>query len=27
VSEKSIRHRLATWHAAHLPKGHPLLEK
>ena len=25
VSEKSIRHRLATWHAAHLPKGHPLL--
>jgi hypothetical protein len=21
VSEKSIRHRLATWHAAHLPQG------
>jgi hypothetical protein len=26
VSEKTIRHRLATWHAAQLPKGHPLLE-
>lgn len=25
VSEKSIRHRLATWHAGKLPKGHPLL--
>jgi len=26
VSEKTIRHRLATWHAHKLPKGHPLLE-
>jgi hypothetical protein len=26
VSEKTIRHRLATWHARSLPKGHPLLE-
>ena len=26
VSEKSIRHRLATWHAHTLPKGHPLLD-
>ena len=26
VSEKTIRHRLATWHAHQLPKGHPLLE-
>jgi hypothetical protein len=25
VSEKTIRHRLATWHAGKLPKGHPLL--
>jgi hypothetical protein len=25
VSEKSIRHRLATWHAHQLPKDHPLL--
>src|SRR5271154_2621313 len=26
VSEKTIRHRLATWHAHQLPKGHQLLE-
>ena len=26
VSEKTIRHRLALWHAAKLPKGDPLLE-
>lgn len=26
VSEKTIRHRLATWHAHSLPKGHPLLD-
>jgi hypothetical protein len=26
VSEKTIRHRLATWYAHQLPKGHPLLE-
>jgi hypothetical protein len=26
VSEKSIRHRLATWYAHQLPAGHPLLE-
>ncbi|HKT73112.1 MAG TPA: DUF5062 family protein [Steroidobacteraceae bacterium] len=26
VSEKSIRHRLASWHAHQLPKGHPLLD-
>jgi uncharacterized protein DUF5062 len=25
VSEKTIRHRLAVWHARQLPKGHPLL--
>ena len=25
VSEKSIRHRLATWYAHQLPDGHPLL--
>jgi hypothetical protein len=25
VSEKSIRHRLASWHAHRLPAGHPLL--
>jgi len=25
VSEKTIRHRLAAWHAGKLPKGHPLL--
>ncbi len=26
VSEKTIRHRLATWYARQLPKGHPLLD-
>jgi hypothetical protein len=26
VAEKTIRHRLATWHARSLPKGHRLLE-
>jgi hypothetical protein len=26
VSEKSIRHRLAAWHAHQLPEGHRLLE-
>jgi hypothetical protein len=26
VSEKTIRHRLATWHAHQLPKGHALLD-
>jgi hypothetical protein len=26
VSEKTIRHRLATWYARQLPDGHPLLE-
>ena len=26
VSEKTIRHRLASWHAHQLPKGHPLLK-
>jgi hypothetical protein len=26
VSEKSVRHRLATWHARQLPAGHPLLD-
>ena len=26
VSEKSVRHRLATWYAHQLPKGHPLLD-
>jgi hypothetical protein len=25
VSEKSVRHRLATWYAHKLPVGHPLL--
>jgi hypothetical protein len=25
VSEKTVRHRLAAWHAHQLPKGHPLL--
>lgn len=25
VSEKSMRHRLAMWHARSLPKNHPLL--
>lgn len=25
VSEKTIRHRLATWYAHQLPKDHPLL--
>jgi hypothetical protein len=26
VSEKTIRHRLATWYAHQLPAGHPLLQ-
>jgi hypothetical protein len=26
VGEKTVRHRLATWYAHQLPKGHPLLE-
>jgi Domain of unknown function (DUF5062) len=26
VGEKTIRHRLATWYAHQLPKGHPLLD-
>lgn len=26
VSEKTIRHRLATWYAHQLPAGHPLLD-
>lgn len=26
VSEKTIRHRLATWYAHQLPEGHRLLE-
>ncbi len=26
VSEKTIRHRLATWYAHQLPKGHPLTQ-
>jgi Domain of unknown function (DUF5062) len=26
VSDKTIRHRLASWHAGKLPKGDPLLE-
>jgi len=26
VSDKSVRHRLAAWHAHQLPKGHQLLE-
>ena len=25
VSQKSVRHRLALWHARSLPKDHPLL--
>ncbi len=25
ISEKTIRHRLATWYARQLPDGHPLL--
>ena len=25
VSEKTIRHRLATWYSRQLPDGHPLL--
>ena len=25
VSEKTVRHRLATWYAHQLPEGHPLL--
>jgi hypothetical protein len=25
VSEKTVRHRLATWYAHQLPAGHPLL--
>ena len=25
VSERTIRHRLATWYAHRLPEGHPLL--
>jgi hypothetical protein len=25
LSEKTIRHRLATWYAHQLPDGHPLL--
>jgi Domain of unknown function (DUF5062) len=25
VAEKTVRHRLATWHANQLPKGHALL--
>jgi hypothetical protein len=25
VSEKTVRHRLATWYAHQLPDGHPLL--
>jgi hypothetical protein len=24
VGEKTVRHRLATWYANQLPKGHPL---
>ena len=27
VSEKTVRHRLATWYAHQLPEGHPLLER
>jgi Domain of unknown function (DUF5062) len=27
LSEKTVRHRLATWYAHQLPEGHPLLEK
>ena len=26
VSQKSVRHRLALWHARQLPKGDPLLK-
>jgi len=26
VSQKSMRHKLALWHAKQLPKGHPLLQ-
>ncbi len=26
VAEKTVRHRLATWYAHQLPKGHPLTE-
>jgi len=26
ISDKAIRHRLATWHANQLPDGHPLLK-
>jgi len=26
VSQKALRHRLAMWYAASLPKGHPLLD-
>lgn len=26
VSEKTVRHRLATWYARQLPAGHPLLQ-
>ena len=26
VSEKSVRHRLATWYAHQLPDAHPLLK-
>jgi hypothetical protein len=26
VAEKTIRHRLATWYAGQLPKGHALLK-
>jgi hypothetical protein len=26
VGEKTIRHRLAAWHAHQLPEGHPLLD-
>ena len=26
VSEKTIRHRLASWYAHSLPAGHPLLD-
>jgi hypothetical protein len=26
VGDKTVRHRLATWYAHQLPKGHPLLD-
>ncbi len=26
VGDKTIRHRLASWHAHQLPAGHPLLD-